>query len=468
MTAHAADNVSVSAASCSVAAGRDASNITNICNFGLTPEQLKQLTEAAVRGATEPLIHQIVDISKTLGVTEEAAKNLLKIVGEDSNIPEDKLAEALSKVGADYLGLKMQAEALNPDNPTARALVEEAKLEINDGHFQRAHELLREATQAQVAAAQAAERLEQQAHKARNAQMLGAASSTVVEGRVAMTERRYNEAAALFDSAAHYVPNGYAHKKGGYLRLQAAALCRQGDERSDNEALRNCIEVYGRALVYFPRSRMPLEWAVTKNDLANALEILGESEHGIARLEQAVAAYRAVLEKWTEELFPVEWAGVQSNLCLALSHLGQSANRTQILEQAVETCNAALEATGRTRDPIQAAKTANNLGSALLGLGERDIDTTRLQKAVAAYRAALAVFTHESAPREWAVSLGNQGIAMMHIAYRKNDSALAETAVRQIQTAYETERSEGQQRLAAFYKAQLLKASAVRDSLKSK
>ena len=75
---------------------------TAICNYGLTPERLKQVTEAAVRGATEPLTRQIVDISKTLGITEDAAKTLLKIVGEDQNIPEDKLAEALTKVAGDY------------------------------------------------------------------------------------------------------------------------------------------------------------------------------------------------------------------------------------------------------------------------------------------------------------------------------------------------------------------------------
>ena len=43
-----------------------------------------------------------MDISKTLGVTEDAAKTLLKIVGEDRNIPDDKLAEALTKVAGDY------------------------------------------------------------------------------------------------------------------------------------------------------------------------------------------------------------------------------------------------------------------------------------------------------------------------------------------------------------------------------
>ena len=215
--AHAADNASISAAPCGVAAGRDASNNTLTCNYGLTPEQLKQLTEAAVRGVTEPLIHQIVDISKTLGVTEDAAKTLLRIVGEDPNIPEDKLAEALSNVAADYQRLKAQVAALNPDNPIAKALVEQAKPEIDAGHFQRAHELLRQATQAQIAAAQAAEKLEQQAHDARDTQMLGAASSTAVEGDVAMTERRYQEGARLFGEAADYVPARYEKERGRYF-----------------------------------------------------------------------------------------------------------------------------------------------------------------------------------------------------------------------------------------------------------
>ena len=57
---------------------------------------------------------------------------------------------------------------------------------------------MRQATQAQIAAAQAAEKLEQQAQAGEDAQMLGAASSTAVEGDVAMTERRYKEAAELF------------------------------------------------------------------------------------------------------------------------------------------------------------------------------------------------------------------------------------------------------------------------------
>jgi hypothetical protein len=96
-----------------------------VADYG-TPEQLKQVTEAAVKGATGPLLDRITEISKTLGVTEDAAKTLLKIVGEDPSIPGDKLAEALTKVAGDYKRLQAQVAALNPDNPAARALVDEA------------------------------------------------------------------------------------------------------------------------------------------------------------------------------------------------------------------------------------------------------------------------------------------------------------------------------------------------------
>jgi hypothetical protein len=166
----------IKAERCSIAAGETASNNTFICNFGLTPEQLKQITEAAVKGATEPLVAQIRAIGRTLDVTEDAAKTLLKVVGEDPNVPEDKLAEALTKVATDYKRLRSQATAtaaLTRDNPIAQALVAQAQAEINDGHFARAHEMLRQARQAQLAAAQKARNLREQAQAAEDAQMVG-------------------------------------------------------------------------------------------------------------------------------------------------------------------------------------------------------------------------------------------------------------------------------------------------------
>jgi hypothetical protein len=68
----------VEAGPCSIAAAGSTTGNTAICYFGLTLEQLKQVTGSVVRGATEPLTRLFVGISKTFGVTEDAAKTLLK------------------------------------------------------------------------------------------------------------------------------------------------------------------------------------------------------------------------------------------------------------------------------------------------------------------------------------------------------------------------------------------------------
>jgi hypothetical protein len=143
----------VTATDCGIAAGRDASNNTVTCTYGLRPEQVKELTKAAARGATGPLTETIVALSKQLGVTESATKTLLRIVGE-RDVPLEQLTETLAKVANDYKRLQTQAAALNPDNPTARDLVKQAEAEITAGHFPKAHQLLGAATQAQIAAAQ--------------------------------------------------------------------------------------------------------------------------------------------------------------------------------------------------------------------------------------------------------------------------------------------------------------------------
>ncbi len=99
-------------------------------------------------------------------------------------------------------------------------------------------------------------------------------------------------------------------------------------------------------------------------------------------------------------------------------------------------------------------------------LGERESGTARLEEAVAAYRAALQENTREQVPLDWAESFGNQGVALMLIADRNNDAAGAETALLQIETAYETTRSGGEEQLSAYFEAQLPKARTIRDRLK--
>jgi hypothetical protein len=60
--------------------------------------------------------------------------------------------------------------------------------------------------------------------------------------------------------------------------------------------LEEALATYRAALEERTRDRVPLDWARTQNNLGHALEALGERESGTARLEEAVATYRAALE----------------------------------------------------------------------------------------------------------------------------------------------------------------------------
>ena len=137
-----------------------------------------------------------------------------------------------------------------------------------------------------------------------------------------------------------------------------------------------------RALEERTRERVPLDWATTQNNLGNALQTLGERERGTARLEEAVAAYRAALEEYTRERVPLGWATTQMNLGNALTRLGARESGTARLEEAVDAYRAALEEYTRERVPLDWAGTQMNLGNALQTLGARESGTARLEEAV--------------------------------------------------------------------------------------
>jgi tetratricopeptide (TPR) repeat protein len=96
---------------------------------------------------------------------------------------------------------------------------------------------------------------------------------------------------------------------------------------------------------------MPLEWATTQNSLGNALLWLGQQEDGRARLEEAVAAYRAALEERTRERVPLDWAAIQNNLGLALQKLGERESATPRLEEAVAAWESCLTVTSSVWPP---------------------------------------------------------------------------------------------------------------------
>ena len=235
------------------------------------------------------------------------------------------------------------------------------------------------------------------------------------------------------------------------LNSEAATLYEYGRDRGSNVHLIALI-ILRRKLLDAASSND--ERGIAQDNLGTALGTLGEREGGTGRLEEAVAAYRDALKERTRERVPLDWALTQNNLGAALGALGGTAR----LEEAVAAFRDALKEQTRERVPLRWAMTQNNLGAALGVLGARESGTAKLEEAVVAYREALKERTRERVPLDWARSLGNQGVVLMFLAERRGDATMAETALGQINTAFETMRDGGHAPNAAYYERQLPRA----------
>ena len=299
----------------------------------------------------------------------------------------------------------------------------------------------------------------------------------VAEAELALTALGYLEAARLFGEAASLVADGEPSEKGVLLGRQANALRRQGEERGDNAALRQAIKVYGHAVGLQPRVRAPLLWATAQNNLGTALWMLAERESGTARLEEAVAAYRAALEEftasacrsggrrrratlasrsrhsgsesgtawleeavaayraaleeWTRERAPLEWATAQNNTRPSRSrHSGSGRAGRRGWKRRWRPTARHWRNGPRERAPLDWARAQNNLGIALKtlgGAGERDGASRR--GGVSLPCSAGGMELGERAPLDWARAQSNLGSALARLGERESGTARLEAAV---------------------------------------
>ncbi|MCA3515141.1 MAG: tetratricopeptide repeat protein [Rhodobacter sp.] len=254
-------------------------------------------------------------------------------------------------------------------------------------------------------------------------------------------------------------------QRGAALTNLGTALTTLGQREAGTARLEEAVAAYRAALTERTQDRVPLDWAMTQMNLGSALQTLGEREAGTARLEQAVAAYRAALTEHRQDRVPLDWAATQNNLGTALQTLGQREAGTERLEQAVAAYCAALTERTQARVPLNWARTQNNLGNALATLGQREAGTARLEQAVAAYRAALTEFTRDRVPLDWANTLGNEGVALLTLADRTGDLGRARQALEQLTLAEATLRSGGHIPWADYYARQIPAAGGLVDRL---
>jgi hypothetical protein len=426
----------VTAAPGGIAAGGDVKNNTiNQTIIQQDPAALAAVVKvladqnAATTEARITAEREAAALAEKLKFTTEAVIGFLRTLGEHS-VPPENITAKLIEIANQAIATRQRLALLEPDDPATKALVDQAKVELDKGHPDAASGLLQRAEEAELAAAAQARALAQQASAAADARQLHAAQTRETRGDVALTQLRYAEAAGLFGSAVSLLPARSSGDRGRLLSRQADALYRQGSEFGDNTALIDSITIWQEISEQdFSRSKVPLDWAMAQNNLGNALATLGGRESGTARLEAAVAAYRAALEERTRDRVPLDWAQTQNNIGTALWTLGTRESGTARLEAAVAAYRAALEERTRERVPLDWAMTQMNLGNALVMLGGRENGTAQLEAAVAAYRAALEERTRQRVPLAWAMTQENLGTALLVLGGRENGTAQLEAAV---------------------------------------
>jgi hypothetical protein len=234
------------------------------------------------------------ELAQKLGFTTSAVPEFFKILGEQ-NVPEDKIPVRLTEIATHFAQTRDELTSLEPDDPRAAELARSAKSALDAGRLTEADNFLNQAKEAALAAFEQARELKQKAQEAEDRHALNAAKLLAVRGNIALTQLRYTNAAQQFKECAGLVPSGHPDANAYCLQGQADALYREGDERGDNAGLNQSITTWRLVLQYRTRDRVPLDWAMTQNNLGNALGRLGKRESGPARLQEAVVAFDACL-----------------------------------------------------------------------------------------------------------------------------------------------------------------------------
>lgn len=259
-------------------------------------------------------------LEERLGIGEQALLAFFRAIGE-AKVPPEQQATKLAEIAARFNELREQVVVTADDDAEVARLKTEAQVALDAGRLDDADALLAAIFDAQGRA------IERRA--------LEQAETAAQRGDLALTRLRYRDAARQLALAARTVPRGEDERRLDYLRREASALYKQGGEAGDNEALADSISRWRDLLAAYPRERVPLDWAMTQNNLGNALQTLGQRETGTARLLEAVAAYRLALDERTRERAPLLWAATQNNLGNALVMQGVHARDPDLLREAL-------------------------------------------------------------------------------------------------------------------------------------
>lgn len=306
--------------------------------IGTPPEELSKLATAlaSLSQLSAGQQAEIGRLSERLETSEGIVRRVLATLGEHAS---DIALEELPARVAELVAIRRKSlerqidQPIDPDAVIAK-LDRALNVAVAAGDDRSTQALLEQKRDLKLATA---ERL----RAAWERDLREAAETEADLGELARAQLRYRDAATHFRAAAEMLPGDTNREmRFAFLDRAADALYRQGSDFGDNAALFEAIDQYKALLRHRPRNDLPLDWAMTQNNLGVALQTLGERESGTARLEEAVAAYRAALEERTRDRVPLDWAMTKANLALARAQIADRGGSGG--EEASDDIDAAL------------------------------------------------------------------------------------------------------------------------------
>ena len=193
-------------------------------------------------------------IAKQLGVTEAALNSFFKILKQRAVPPED-LDNTLRTIAERYQALDEKLKTFASDDPIIQALKKQAWQALEAGEFDRAEQLLNEASEKDL---QAVQRIEQSTEKLKaiieknkaiiRKRKLSAATSKAENGDLKYTQLAYGEAAAYYQQAAELVPTDEQFILAEYLNNEGAAWFEVGQYIKAQTPLERALDIREKAL----------------------------------------------------------------------------------------------------------------------------------------------------------------------------------------------------------------------------
>lgn len=228
--------------------------------------------------------------AEELGLRRELLESLVQRFEHDNpDAPDHELTQFLKDKATEYRELKARLSALAEAETRIANQMAAAQGALDQGRFEEADEILSRA-----------EDMQQSEHTL--VQVRKQAEIREARGEAALLKGDADAAYAHFRAAAEFFapfdPLEGAARRNEYLRN----LYEHG-ARYASSGLSHAVDLATENLAAYPRETMPADWAMTQNNLGNALQSLGEragGADGAERLAAAVTAFEGAMEVFDE------------------------------------------------------------------------------------------------------------------------------------------------------------------------